>query len=238
MDDRSHTNPKGSFTMQLKNGNKLSQRGLFSILMLFASVGALGFALLGGAKLVLDIFSVGLMNSLNGLSTKALVIGLAYAVGWVTAMVAIRVYGNLVLPFVINFFTWGCLIGVCALYVLILQKLYDQAYDSTHYWAYLIIVASGLAAMVGLHLIIEGHDLRPFSIPLLIISMIQLGLIVFRYVFTTDANAAYLWGDLLFFIVMATFSFLMLAHIGLLEPLRTQLTNFFDRNSKVIRTQD
>jgi len=209
---------------------------MFSILMLFASIGALGFALLGGAKLILDIFSIGLVNSLDGLGTKALVVGLAYAVGWLTAMVAIRVYGNLVLPFVINFLIWGCLIGVCALYVLILQRLYDQAYDLPHYLAYLMIVAAGLAAMVGLHLIIEDHDLRPFSIPLLIISMIQLGLIVFRYVFTTTANPGFLWKDLLFFLMMGLVAFLMLAHIGLLKPLRIQLANYFDRNSKVIRT--
>jgi hypothetical protein len=105
------------------------------------------------------------------------------------------------------------------------------------YWAYLIIIMSGLGALVGLHLIIEDHDLRPFSIPILVISMIQLGLIVFRYVFT-DANSAYLWGDLVFFLAMATFGFLMLAHMGLLAPLRKRLTNYFDRNSKVIRTQD
>ena len=45
------------------------------------------------------------------MSTKAFVIGLAYVVGWLGAMVAIRVYGNLVLPFIINIFIWGCLIG-------------------------------------------------------------------------------------------------------------------------------
>lgn len=208
---------------------------MFSILMLLASILALGFALLGGAKLILDIFSVGLMNSLTGLGTKVLVIGLAYAVGWLTAMVAIRVYGNLVLPFVINFFIWGCLVGVCALYILILQRLYDQAYDLPHYWAYLMIIVAGLTAMVGLHLIIEDHDLRPFSIPLLVISMIQLGLIVFRYVFTI-ADPGYLWKDLLFFFMMALFAYLMLAHIGLLKPLRAQLTDYFDMNSKVIRT--
>jgi hypothetical protein len=208
---------------------------MFSILMLLASILALGFALLGGSKLILDVFSVGLMNSLSGLSTKVLVIGLAYVVGWLTAMVAIRVYGNLVLPFVINFFTWGCLVGVCALYILILQRLYDQAYDLPHYWAYLMIIVAGLTAMVGLHLIIEDHDLRPFSIPLLVISMIQLGLIVFRYVFTV-ADSGYLWKDLLFFFMMALFAYLMLAHIGLLKPLRAQLTDYFDMNSKVIRT--
>ena len=235
MNTSPNTTPRGPSSPLSRNGNRLSQRGMFSILMLLASILALGFALLGGAKLILDIFSVGLLNSLNGLSTKVLVVGLAYGVGWLTAMIAIRVYGNLVLPFVINFFIWGCLIGVCALYILILQRLYDQAYDLPHYWAYLMIITAGLAAMVGLHLIIEDHDLRPFSIPLLVISVIQLGLIVFRYVFTV-ANPTYLWKDLLFFFMMSLFSFLMLAHIGLLKPLRIQLTNYFDRNSKVIRT--
>jgi len=236
MNSSPNTRPRGPSSNLSRNGNRLSQRGMFSILMLLASILALGFALLGGAKLILDIFSIGLINSLNGLGTKVLVVGLSYAVGWLTAMVAIRVYGNLVLSFVINFLMWGCLIGVCALYMLILQRLYDQAYDLPHYVAYLMIMAAGLAAMVGLHLIVEDHDLRPFSIPLLVISMIQLGLIVFRYVFTLSAKPSFLWKDLLFFLMMGLFAYLMLAHIGLLKPLRVQLTNYFDRNSKVIRT--
>jgi len=238
MNDSSNTTPRGPSPMPSRNGKKVSQRGLLSLAMMLSSVGALTFALLGGARLILDIFSVGLSNSLNGLSTKAFVIALAYMVGWLTAMIAIRVYSNLILPIIINFFAWGCLVGVCVLYLLVLQRLYTQGYDMLHYWAYLIIVAAGLFAMVGLHLIIDGHDLRPFSIPLLIISLIQLGLIVFRYVFTGTANPTYLWKDLLFFLGMAIFSFYMLAHFGLLTPLRTRLTNYFDRNSKMIRTED
>ena len=184
------TNPKGSSPLPSRSGGgRPSQRALLSLLMLLLSIGALTFALLGGAKLVLDIFSMGLLNSLAGISTKAIVVGLAYAVGWLGAMVAIRVYGNLVLPFIINIFIWGCLIGICSLYLLILQRLYMQAYDMQHFLAYLLIVITGLGAMVGLHLIIEDHDLRPLAIPLLVISMIHLGLIVFRYVFT-PANSA------------------------------------------------
>lgn len=238
MNDPSKTTPKGSSTMPSRNGRKVSQRGLLSLAMMLSSIGALTFALLGGARLILDIFSIGLANSLDGLATKTFVIGLAYLVGWLAAMVAIRVYSNLILPIIINFFAWGALVGVCVLYLLVLQRLYMQNYDMLHYLAYLMIVASGLAAMVGLHLVIEGHDLRPFSIPLLIISLIQLGLIVFRYVFTGTADSTYLWRDLLFFLGMAAFSFFMLAHIGLLAPLRTRLTNYFDRNSTAIRTQD
>ncbi|HET6596638.1 MAG TPA: hypothetical protein VFG81_13520 [Anaerolineales bacterium] len=205
--------------------------------MLFASLGALSIALIAGARLIFDILGAGLENSLPSLPTKALVIGLAYGVGWITAMIAIRVYGNLVLPFIINFMMWGCLVAVCALYLLILYKMYDQTYNLLRFWAYLTIVAAGLGALVGLHLIVEDHDLRPFSIPLLVICMIHLGLIVFRYVFT-EANPSYLWTDLLFFLAMASFGYLMLAHIGLLTPLRRQLTNYFDRNSRVIRMEE
>lgn len=222
-----NNSPRGPFSM----------RGMLSILMLFASLGALSIALLAGARLIFDVLGAGLENSLPTLPTKALVIGLAYAVGWITAMIAIRVYGNLVLPFIINFMIWGCLIGVCALYLLVLYRMYDQTYNLLRFWAYLTIVVAGLGAMVGLHLILEDHDLRPFSIPLLVICMIHLGLIVFRYVFTV-ANQGYLWTDVLFFLTMATFGYLMLAHIGLLSPLRRQLTSYFDRNSRVIRMED
>lgn len=237
MNSSPNTTPRGPSSLQSRYGNRLSQRGMLSLLMFLASIGALSFALLGGAKLVYDIFGVGLENSLSTLPIKAFVVGLAYGVGWLTGMVAIRVYGNLVLPVIINILMWGCLIALCFLYILVLQRLYDQTYNLLRYWAYLTMIAAGLVALVGLHLIVEDHDLRPFSIPLLIITMIQLGLIVFRYVFTT-ADQTYLWKDLLFFLAMAAFGFLMLAHIGLLTPLRSQLTRYFDRNSKVIRTED
>jgi hypothetical protein len=232
-----NTTPRGPTPLSSRNGKRLSQRGMLSILMLMASIGALGIAFLSGGWLVLDILGTGLENSLPTLPAKALVIGLAYAIGWVTAMVAIRVYGNLVLPFIIHYLIWICLIGVCALYLLVLYRMYDQTYNLLRFVAYTVIVASALGGTVGLHLILEDHDLRPMSIPLLVISMIHLALIVFRYVFTA-ARQEYLFTDLIFFFMMAAFGYLMLAHIGLLTPLRKQLTNYFDRNSKVIRTED
>src|SRR5512135_3668045 len=104
MNSSPNTRPRGPSSTLPRN--RLSQRGMFSILMLLASMIALGFALLGGAKLIFDIFSASLQDSLDspaGLGAKILVVGLAYFVGWLTAMIAIRVYGNLVLPFAINF---------------------------------------------------------------------------------------------------------------------------------------
>jgi len=233
-----NTTPRGPTPLLSRNGgHRPSQRGMLSILMLMASMGALGIAFLSGGWLVLDILGAGLETSLPALPAKALVIGLAYVIGWVTAMVGTRVYGNLVLPFIIQYLIWACLIGVCALYILVLYRMYDQTYTFSKFIAYLTIVASALGGMVGLHLILEDHDLRPLSFPLLVISMTHLALIVFRYVFT-EANQQYLFTDLIFFFMMAAFGYLMLAHIGLLTPLRIWLTNYFDRNSKVIRTED
>jgi len=206
--------------------------------MLLFSVGGLAIAMLAGLKMVYDVFTVGLLNSLDGMGIKVIVVGLAYLVGWATSMLAIRVYGNLVLPFIINIFIWGCLIGICSLYLLILQRLYIQAYDMAHFVAYLAIMGAALGAMVGLHLILEGHNLRPLSLPLMIINLLQLGLIVLRYVFTPDAKPGYLIYDLIFFAAMTAFTIFMLAHIGLLAPLRLRLTNYFDRNSKAIRTEE
>jgi len=222
------------------NGGRVSQRGLLSIVMLLISIGALTISLGGGIKLISDVFREGglTVDSLAGVVPKVIVVAVAYAVGWLTAMFAIRVYGNLILPMLINWFVWGCLVGVCALQIMVLQRLFQQGYDLLHYLAYLCVVGAGLGAMVGLHLIIEDHDLRPFSVPLLIISLGQLGLIVDRYVFEATADSSYLWNDLLFFFGMSAVAIFMLAHWGVLGPLRKQLTNYFDRNSKSIRSQD
>lgn len=219
------------------NGTKVSQRGLFSIAMLLLSIGSLGFAMLGGTKMVFDI--LGEKPNTTSTATQVVVIGLAYTVGWITAILAIRVYGNLILPILINWFTWACLAGVCFLYIEILKRMYAQPDDLGRFLKYLVVIAGGLGALIGLHLILEGHDLRPFSIPLLLISLTQLGLIVFRYVFDTqEVKPGFLWKDMVLFFSMTAVSVFMLAHVGLLDPLRKQITTYFDRNSTSIRSRD
>lgn len=234
MNGRKSSSP--SRTQPLGKNGQVSQRGMLSIVMLMISIGALGFAILGGAKLAYDV--LGPEKAMDaGLFAAVIVLGVTYSVGWLTAMVAIRVYGNLILPILINWVMWVCLAGICYLYIEIIQRLYEQGYGFWHYCEYMLVMLAGLTGLVGLHLINEGHNLRPFSYPLLITSIFQLGLIVFRYVFV-GGDAIYLIGDLFFLFGMSAFSILMLAHVGLLEPLRNRFTNYFDRNSTSIRTQD
>jgi hypothetical protein len=233
MSDSNHHPP----TQPRPGGFKVSQRGLFSIAMLLLSIGGLGFAMLGGAKMVFDILG----DNPNPVSTvtQIVVVGLAYLVGWLTAILAIRVYGNLILPILINWFTWGSLAAVCYLYIEILRRMYGQPDDLGRFIKYLVVMAGALGGLIGLHLIIEDHDLRPFSIPLLLLNLTHLGLIVFRYVFdTAGVKPSFLWKDVVFFVYMTIVSVAMLTHLGVLTPVRKQITTYFDRNSTSIRSND
>jgi hypothetical protein len=210
--------------------NGVDTRGLLSVATLIVSMGALTVSMGGAAKLVLDVFNDGLANSLTGIWAKVIALGMPFMFGWAVALISIRAFGNLVYPLVIKIYAWLCLLAVSALYIKIIQKLYLQKYDNAHFWAYLLMLLGGLVVLISLHLLVEGHDLRPFAIPLLIISMVQLFVIVFRYVFTTDANGVYLIGDVSVFIVMISISALMLMHLGMLSPLRTRIDGLFRKN--------
>jgi hypothetical protein len=199
-------------------------------------MGTLTIAMAGGAKMVYDI--LGPEKKLHeGMVAAVIALAITYALGWLTAMVGIRVYGNLILPILINWLMWACLAGICYLYIEILRRLYMQEYDFFRFSKYVFVMIAGLAVLVGLHLIIEGHNLRVFAFPLLFLCMIQLGLIVYRYVFMVG-KSIYILGDLFFLFGMFAVSVSMLAHVGLLDPLRARFTNYFDQNSVSIRPQD
>jgi len=222
-----------------QNGHAVSQRGLLSIAMLALSMGAFGIAALAGVKIVADVLGENSKTEVGMVFVQIIVVGLAYMVGWLTALVAIRVYGNLILPMLIKACAWACLVVVCYLFIVVLQRMYHQPDDLTKFIKYLLVLAGGLGAMVGFHLIVEEHDLRPFAIPLLIISLGQLGMIVFRYVFDVEnVKLGFVWKDLIFFFIMMTVSIAMLAHWGILEPIREKLTNSFDKNSTSMRSQN
>lgn len=200
---------------------------------MLVSLAALTVSMLGAAKLVFDVFDDGLANSLNSILVKVVVLGFAFFFGWGIGVVSIRGFGNLVYPIVVKIYAWACLAAVGILYIKVIQKLYMQAYDGLHFWAYLVMLLGGLFVLICLHLLVEGHDLRPFAIPLLVISVVQLFVIVYRYVFTADPNGWMLLGDFTIFIVMISLSALMLMHIGILSPLRAWIDAMFARSESL-----
>ncbi len=208
-----------------KNG--VDMRGMLSLVTMLVSLAALTLSMGGAAKLVFDVFGSGLEGSLPGLFVKVVVLGFAFFFGWGVGLVCIRGFGNLIYPIIINIYAWGCLIAVSVLYLEVMMRLYYQKYDGLHFWAYLITLLGGLFVLIFLHLLMEGHDLRPFAIPLLIISVVQIFVIVYRYVFTQGANGMLVLGDFTIFIMMISISALMLMHIGLLSPFRDWIDGMF-----------
>ena len=202
-------------------------RGMLSIITMLVSLAALTVSMGGAAKLVFDVFNDGLAKNLEGILVKVTVLGFAFFFGWGIGLVSIREFGNLVYPLVIKIYAWACLVAIGILYLKVIQKLYMQKYDGLHFWAYLVMLLGGLFVLVCLHLLIEDHDLRPFAIPLLIISVLQLFVIVFRYVFDANPNGLMLFADLTIFIVMTAISALMFMHIGILSPLRDRIDDLF-----------
>ncbi len=207
--------------------NAVDTRGMLSLVTMLVSLAALTLAMLGALKLVLDIFNDGLGNNLEGMLVKVVVLGFTFFFGWGIGLVSIRGFANLVYPIIVKIYAWVCLIAVGILYIKVIQKLYLQKYDGLHFWAYLLMLLGGLFVLICLHLMVEGHDLRPFAIPLLVISVVQLFVIVYRYVFAANPNGWMLLGDFTIFIVMISISALMLMHIGILSPLRDQLNGVF-----------
>ncbi|MDD2921282.1 MAG: hypothetical protein PHQ36_03265 [Anaerolineales bacterium] len=215
--------------------SKVDTRGMLSLVIMLVSLAALSIALLGAGGIVYDVFTEGgmikvLSSNLEGLLVKLIVLGFAFFFGWVAALVSIRMFGNLIYPIVINIYAWGCLVAVSALYLKVIHKLYLQGYDDLRFWAYLTILLGGLLVILFLHLLVEDHDLRPFAIPLLVISVIQLFAIVVRYVFIPEPDNSKIINDFAIFFAMIFISALMLAHLGIFSPLRKRINAWFAKN--------
>ena len=205
----------------------VDMRGMLSILTMLVSLSALSLSIFGAAKFVFDVFYADPNDKLDGLPVKLIVLGFTFFFGWVVGQISIRGFGNLVYPIIIQIYAWGCLFVVSVLYLKVIQKLYLQEYTSQRFWAYLFMLLGGLFVLLCLHLMMENHDLRPFAIPLLVISVIQLFAIIIRYIFVAHPNGWKLFGDLTIFGIMVSISALMLMHIGILESLRYFIGELF-----------
>jgi len=207
--------------------SKSDDRGAMSLSTMIFGLAALTLALVGGGVFIFDIFQAGLFSAGSGVWAKVIPIALAYSVGWILCLLSVRSFSNLVLPLIIKYYSWVVLAGVLVLYLKIMQKLFWQDYDVAQFLAYNVILAASLAALLGLHLLLDEQHLRRYSIPIMIMGIWHLILMVLRYVVIDGAQAIYVLGDVYFFLVMFGLAVLMLAHLGVLNPLRNWLDLFF-----------
>lgn len=206
---------------------KSDDRSAMSHSTMIFGLAALTLSMIGGGIFIYDVFQDGIFNSLDSVWAKIIPLTLAYGVGWVLCLLSVRSFSNLVLPLMLKYYSWLTLAGVLVLYLKIMQKLFGQGYDTAHFLAYNVILISGLAALLGLHLLLDEQNLRRYSIPIIVVGIWHLVLMVLRYVIIDGGDPTYLFGDLYFFLVMFGLAVLMLAHLGILNPLRNSIDMFF-----------
>ena len=198
------------------------------VLMMVGSITLLT-SMAGIAKLLWDILSDGLPKENDMLAAKLLWLVIPFLVGWIVSLIDIRVMNSLVQPLIIRGFLWLTLIGILFVYLRVIFKFYNESFAQDHYIHYWLVFLTGFVGMVGLHLLIEDHDLRPYAMPILVVALFHLFLAVFHYAFQ-DGKPAYAMGDMLFFVFMLGMCMLMAMHIGLLNPLRHTLDKMFRQN--------
>jgi hypothetical protein len=211
-----------------------SERSFLSQATMLVGFSALTLAMGGGVWLIWKVLDNGLMNNLDMALVGMIPIGLAYSVGWIFSILSIRAYNNLVFPLIVRYYSWFTLTGALVLYIKVIQKLFTQGYQFPNFIAYNIILLGVLLALFGLHLLPEEHDLRPFSVPIFLIGLLQLWMMIVRYVFFPHKGyGVYILGDLSIFAIMQTIAGLMMAHNGLFNPLRKSISDFFLDRGKV-----
>jgi hypothetical protein len=208
-----------------------SNKGLMNVAVSLISALSMGIGLLGGGWIGLGVLLNG-VDDFGALFAGLFAAGLAYGVGWGIGLFGVRMLGNMILPIAMKAYAWIILIGLAALQIAIISRLFEQGYTTLKFLKYVILFCAALAALIGVHLIIEDHDLVPFSFPILIISLFHLYFIVFHYIFMTNTNGdsfgyGYVIGDALFFLLTSVLGALMLAHLGLLSNVRAAIDRFF-----------
>lgn len=229
-----------------KNDQQAVQQGMFGSLVLVISIISLGVAMISGAWFAGSVLTSdsnednspaqttqppdnaqATTDDQNDILSKIIVVGLAYAVGWIFSVIGVRSLGNLILPYAIQVYAWVVLGGILILQILIIYRLYQQEYLLWNYIRYLLLFGAGLIALVGLHVILEKHSLVPFGVIILLASLGHLYAIVYHYVFVDEVIHKRVWGDIIFFFVTTLVSILMMAHLGLLNGLRRSMDRMF-----------
>lgn len=202
-------------------------RGMLSIATMLVSLAAISIALFGGAKLIYDILEAGL-DEADNIPTKLLVMAFPFVFGWIVGLVSIRGFGNQIYPIIIKIYTWGCLIATGFLYFKVISKLLVINYNGLKLGTYIVMLLGVLFVLFCLHLLVDGHDLRPYAIPLLVISVVHLFVIVYHYIIMeAPGGFSEAMSDFLVFLLMITISGLMLLHMGIFTRVRETIGDLF-----------
>jgi hypothetical protein len=200
----------------------------FNVTTLTLSAIGLLADILGIGKVAYDVIVQGQLADL-GFKLVVLVIVFLFGIG--LGVISIRGFQNTSLLVIARFYAWVYVAIVCLSYFGVALLLHRQCYNLGTYVAFVLVILAELLAVAALHVVIEEHDIRQFSIPVLTVCLVHAILVVYAYIFTAVPVSLYLAGDLLFFTAMTLVGSAMLGDIGF----RTMLSRLWLEVDKGIR---
>jgi hypothetical protein len=185
---------------------------------------ALTMAMIGAAKLLYQYFFSDEKLELGSAIAQLVMLALAYIVGWIMSAVSIRKLQNIILPMVIQFYTYCITFAILVVYSRAVYKIFMEA--PLTYTKYTVVLIVGYFLLISLHLLVNDHELGPHTVVLYIAAFLHLILAVSHYVFMEAAQPVYVVGDLyflLFILIMAV----LLQQKWLYAPLKRTLSGVF-----------
>lgn len=180
---------------------------------------------MGIGKLAYDVI---VERELSDLGFKLVVLVLVFLFGIGLGVVSIKGFQNTNLLMIAQFYAWIYVAIACLSYFGIAFALNQKGYTFGTYVAFILVIAVELLAMYALHVVIDNHDIRQYSIPILTVCLVHGILIVYSYVFVAVPVSFFLVGDLIFFTAMTLVGSSMLGDVGF----ATMLSRIWDEANK------
>jgi len=165
--------------------------------------------LLGMSVLAYDLF-INRAPVGADLIARALVLALVYLFGLGLGAVSQRIFRNEYFPVFAQLYVWIYLLLMAGSYLATLVRMNSQDYTFSLVLKFLLILIAEVLAIGGLRLTAAVRGVAWHAVPILLMTIVHLFWLAFRYVATSTPVSLYLLGDLFVLIVMTGVSLWLL----------------------------
>jgi hypothetical protein len=178
--------------------------------------------LVGLGRIAYDVVIAG---AATNLLVKDIIIDLVFAFGLGLGIISRSRFGSPVFSPFARVYTWVYLAFTWVTYLLVTLRINSQEYSFLQYLTLLFMLGVELLSIAALRMAVPDRTMGYFAIPMLAIVLFHLALIVYRYIFASAPVSAFLLGDVVLMLVMASVSTSMLGA----NAFRTLIERFIER---------
>ena len=165
-----------------------SEQGAASLVTLLFGAFLLAVSIAVGLYVSLQVFIFEGNAETNALNfATSLVLGLTFLIGWIIALLSIRLFNNQLMPKIIWGLCWLCTGYAAFIYLKIIQNLHDgvdsSVYTKERFVYYVMAALVGVVATIIMQLLLERHNFQLLGVPLLVGSFLHLMIMLIHYVF-------------------------------------------------------